>query len=113
MSPSTQLPSEYLKESVDDDKMTDQWAWAVQEPVDGKEVLEPGNTSSEFSTGFYRLNNTCQHEYPDEAVRQLNAYPIPQPINECVYVNKYSFPCLSVSNIVVRQIWAIWNIVKR
>ena len=45
MSPSAQLPSEQPKENIEDEMKTDPGTREVLEQVDGKEDLDPENTS--------------------------------------------------------------------
>jgi hypothetical protein len=63
MSPSAQLTSEQLKETIEEEKNTDHDARVVQEQVeDGEEVLDPANTSSVLNTVLSPINNEFEHE---------------------------------------------------
>jgi hypothetical protein len=57
MSPSAQLTSEQLKESIEDKKNTDNGSKEIQEQVDGEEILNPDNTGSVLSTVLNTINN--------------------------------------------------------
>jgi len=57
MSPSPKLTSEQLQEIMEDKKKTDNSARDVQEQVDGEEVLDPNNTSSELSCVLDTFND--------------------------------------------------------
>jgi len=81
MSPSAQLTLEQPKEMIEDEKETDQGARYVQEQVDGKEDLNPENTSSVVSTVLNTINNEFEHKCLEEAVWLLNAHPILQSID--------------------------------
>jgi len=90
MSPSAQLTLQQLKEIIKNEKKTDKGAIEVQKQVDGKEVLNPDNTSSVLNTVLNTINNEFEHECLEEAVRLLNAHPICQSIDERVPGHKYS-----------------------
>jgi len=102
-----------LKEIIEDEKKTDHGAREVQEQLDGKEDLDPYNTSSVLSTVLNTINNKFEHECFEEAVRLLNAYPIHQSIDDLVPGHKYSIAGLSGTKILAHQVWAIWFIVWR
>jgi len=85
----------------------------VQEQVDGEEVLNPDNTSSELNTVLNTINIEFEHECLDEVVREQNACPIHQSIDDRVSGNKYSIPGLAGTWFLAHQVWAIWYIVKR
>ena len=113
MSPSAQLTSQQLKEIIEDEKKTDQGLREVQEQVDGKEVLDPENTSSVLSTVLNTIDNKFEHEGLDEAVRLLNAHRIHQSTDDRVPGHKYSIPCLPGTKFLAHQVLAIWLIVRR
>jgi len=113
MSPSAQLTSQQLKEIIEDEKKTDQGLREVQEQVDGKEVLDPENTSSVLSTVLNTIDNEFEHEGPDEAVRLLNAHTIHQSTDDYVPGHKYSIPHLLGTKFLAHLVWAIWLIVRR
>jgi hypothetical protein len=71
---------------------------------DGEEVLDPDNTSSVLITVLNTVNNECEHECLDEAVRLLNAHPIHQSIDDCVPSHKYSIPGLPGTKFLVHQV---------
>ena len=52
--------------------------------VDSEEDLYPENTNSVMNTVLNTINNKFEHKCLDEAVRLLNAYPIPQSIDDPV-----------------------------
>jgi len=85
----------------------------VQEQVDGEEVLNPDNTSSELNTVLNTINIEFEHECLDEVVREQNVCPIHQSIDDRVSGNKYSIPGLAGTLFLAHQVWAIWYIVKR
>jgi hypothetical protein len=67
----------------------------VQEQVeDGKEVLDPENTSSVLNTVVNQINNEFQYQCLDKAVQWLNGRPIRQSVDDCVPGRKYSLPGL-------------------
>jgi SNF2 family DNA or RNA helicase len=114
VSPSAQLTSEQLNEIIEDEKNTNKDAWEVQEQVeDGKEVLDPANTSSVLNTVLSTINNEFELECLDEAVRLLNAHSIGQSTDDRVPGHKYSIPGLPGTKFLVHQVWAIWFIVRR
>jgi len=113
MSPSAQLTSEQLKEIIEDEKKTDKDAREVQEQVDGKEDLDPDNTSSVLNTVRNTIINEFEHECLDEAVRLLNAHPIRLSPDDRVPGHKYSIPGLPGTKFLAHQVWAIWFIVRR
>jgi len=76
MSPSAKLTSEQLKKIIENEKMTGKSARDVQEQVDGKEDLNPENTSSELNTALNTINNQFEHGCLHEAVKLLNAHLI-------------------------------------
>jgi hypothetical protein len=95
MSPSTQLTSEQLKKSVQDDKKTDQGARNIQEEVEyGEGVLDSDNTISVLSTVLNTMSNEFKHQFLDAAVRLLNAHSIHPSIEDHVPDHKYSIPSL-------------------
>ena len=79
---------------------------------DGEEVIDPANTGSVWNTVLSTINNECEHECLDEAVRLLNAHPIRQSTDDRVPGHKYSIPGLPGTKILVHQVWAIWFIVR-
>jgi len=81
MSPSAQLTLEQPKEMIEDEKKTDQGARYVQEQEDGKEDLNPENTSSVVNTVLNTINNEFELKCLEEAVWLLNAHPILQSID--------------------------------
>jgi len=114
MSPSAQMTSEQLKESIEDEKKTDQGSREDQEQVeDGEEVLDPDNTSSVLSTVLNTINIKFEHECLDEAVRLLNAHRIRQSTDDRVPGHKYSIPGLPGTKFLAHQVWATWFIVRR
>jgi len=114
MSLSAQLTSEQLKEIIEDEKNTDKSAREIQEQVeDGEEVLAPENTSAVLNTVLNTINNKFEHECLDEAVRLLNARPIPQSPDDRVPGCKYSIPGLPGTKFLTQQVWGIWFIVRR
>jgi hypothetical protein len=95
MSPSAQLTSEQQKGIIEDEMKTDQGAREVQEQVeDCKEVLDPDNTRSVFSTVLNTINDKLEHECLDGVVRLLNAHGICQSPDDRVPGHKYSIPGL-------------------
>jgi len=113
MSPSAQLTSEQLKDIIEDEKKTDRGAREVQEQVDGEKVLDPDNTSSNFSTVINTINNDFEHECLEEVVRLLNAHPIGQSTDDRVPGNKYLILGLPGIKFLAHQVWAIWFIIRR
>jgi len=114
MSLSAQLTSEQPKEIIEDEKNTDQSAREIQEQVeDGEEVLDPENSSSVLNTVLSTINNEFEHECLDEAVRLLNARPIPQSPDDRLPGRKYSISGLPGTKFLAHQVWAIWFIVRR
>ena len=107
MSPSTKHTSVQLKEIIQDEKHTDQGAREVQEHVGREEDLNPDNTSSVLNTVLNSINNEFKYEFPDEAVRLLNAHPICQSTDDCVPGHKYPIPDLPGTNFWAPQVWAI------
>ena len=81
--------------------------------MDGKEDLDPDNTSSVLNTVLITINNEFEHKWLDEAVRLLNAHPIRQSTDDCVPGHKYSIPGLLGTRFLAHQVWAIWFIVRR
>jgi hypothetical protein len=81
--------------------------------VDNEEVLDPDNASSVLNTVLNTINNKFQPACHDEAVRLLNAHPIHQSTEDCVPCQKYSFPGLPGTKILVHQVSAVWFIVIR
>jgi len=80
--------------------------------ADGGEVLDPENTSSVFSTLLNTINNECEHECLDEAVRLLNAHSIRQLADDRVPGHKYSISGLLGPEYLTYQVRAIWFIVR-
>jgi hypothetical protein len=114
MSPSAQLPSEQLKEIIEDEKITDQGTREVQEQVEaGEEVLDPANTSTVLNTFLSTINNKFEPECPDEVVRLLNAHSILQSTDDRVPGHKYSIPGMSGTKFLVHQVWGIWFIMRK
>ena len=81
--------------------------------MDGKEVLNPDNTSSVFNTVLHKINAELEHKCCEEAVRLRNAHPIRQSIDDNVPGHKYVIPGLTGTMFVVHHVWAIWFIVRR
>ena len=81
--------------------------------MDGKEDLDPENTSSVLNTILNTINNGFEHECHVEGVRMLNAHRIRQSIDDRVPCHKCSIPGLPGKKILARQVWAIWFIVRR
>ena len=94
ITPAAQLTSEQLNKIIEDEKRTYQGSREVQDQVDGKEVLDPHNTSSVLSMVLITINNEFEHECLDEAVRLLNANSILQSPDDHVPGRKYSIPGL-------------------
>jgi len=114
MSLSAQHTSKQLKEIIEDEKNTDKSARELQEQVeDGKEVLDPENTSSVLNTVLNTINNEFEHECLDDAVRLLNARPIRQSTDDHVPGCMYSIPRLPGTKFLVHHVWAICFIVRR
>jgi hypothetical protein len=113
MSPSAQLTSEQLTKIIQDEKQTNKGAREVQEQVDGKEDLDPDNTSSVLNTVLNTINHKFEHECLDEVVRLLNSHPIRQSPDDRVPGHKYSIPGLPGTKFVAHQVWAIWFIMRR
>jgi len=114
MSPSDQLTSEQLKETIGDENTTGKGQREVQEQmVDGDKVLNPVNTSSVLNTVLSSLNNEFENECLDEAVMLLNAHPNRESTDDHVPGHKYSIPGLPRSMNLVHQVWAIWFIVRK
>jgi len=65
MSRSAQLTLEQLTEIIENEKKTDQGARGIQVQVEGKEVLDPDNTSSELTTVLNTTKNEFEHECLD------------------------------------------------
>jgi len=83
--PISPTSSEQLKEIIQDEMKTAQGAREVQEQVeDGKEVLDPDNTSPVLSTVLNTINNKFDHECLDEAVGLLDVHPIRQSTDDHV-----------------------------
>jgi hypothetical protein len=112
MSSSSQLTTDQLKEIIEDEKMTVKGARDIQEQGDGEEDLHPDNTSSVLNSVLNTINNEHEHECLDEAVRLLNAYPIPQSTDYRFPGHKYSIPGLPETTVLENQVWAIWFIVR-
>jgi hypothetical protein len=113
MSPSAQLTLEPLQEIIEDEMKTDQGTRVDQEQAeDGEEVFNPDKTSSVLSTGLKTINTKFEHECLDEAVRLLTAQPIHQSITELVPGHKYSIPGLPRSTFLVKQVLAMWLIMR-
>jgi len=73
----------------------DKSAREVQEQVlDGKEVLDPENTSVVLITVLNTIKNEFEHDSLEEAVRLLNECPIRQSPDDRVPGHKYSIPGL-------------------
>ena len=72
--------------------MTNQDAREVQEQVDGKEDLDPENTSSVLNTVLITINNKFEHRCLGEAFRLLNALQICLSIDDRFPGHKYSIP---------------------
>jgi len=100
LSPSALLSSEQLKETFQDETKTDNGAREVEKKVeDCEEVLDLDNCSSVLITVLITINNKCEHECLDEAVRLLNSRPIHQMIANWVPRNMYSIPVLPGTNL--------------
>lgn len=65
---------------MNDEKKNTQGAQEVKEKVDGKEVLDPDNTSSELSTMLNTVKNQCELQCLDHGVWLLNAQLVHQSI---------------------------------
>ena len=113
MSPSAQLPSEQLKEIIEEEQITDQCTREFQEQVAGEEFLDPPNTISVLSTVLITINNELEHKCLDEVVWLLNANPIHQSPEDHVPGHKYQIPGLPGTKFLAHQVWAIWFIVRR
>jgi len=112
MSQSSLHLSVQLKEIIEEEKKTEQWAQEVHEQVNGKEILNPDYCSSVLSTVY---NEICQELEPaclDAVVRLVNSHPIHQSHDDWVAGNKYSIPGLLGSWFLAHQVWAIWFIMK-
>jgi len=81
--------------------------------VDGKEDLNPENTSAVLNMFLNTINNEFKHVFLDDKVRLLNAHPIHQSMDHGVPGHKYSIPDLPGTQFLVYQVWAIWFIVRR
>jgi hypothetical protein len=111
---SPQHTSKQLKEIIDDKNNMDQRAREVQEYVeDGKEVLNPENTSSVLNPVLNTITNEFEHECLNEAVRLPNAGRIPQSPDVCVPGCMYSIPGQCGTKCLVHQVWAIWFVMAR
>jgi hypothetical protein len=75
--------------------------------VDGKENLDPDNTSSVSNTVTNTINNQFEHEFHDQTVRLLNAQPVRQSTDDCVSGYKYSISGLPGTRFLTHQVWAI------
>jgi hypothetical protein len=82
MHPSAQLTSEQLTEIIEHQKYTDKGVRELQEPVDGKDDLDPENTSAVVYTVLNTIHNEFEHEFLDEEARLLNSHPIRQSIDD-------------------------------
>jgi len=81
--------------------------------VDGKEDLDPGNSSSVRNTVPNKINNEFEHDCLEEADRLLNDHPIHQSIDDGVPGHKYSILGLPGMKFLAHQVWAIWFILRR
>jgi hypothetical protein len=114
MSPSAQLTAEQLQEIIEDEKKTHQGSGEVMEQVeDGEVVLDPDDTSLAWSTGLNTINDECEHECVDQAVRLLDSHQFRQSTDDHVPGHKYSIPDLPGTKFRARQVWAISFIVRR
>jgi hypothetical protein len=57
-----------LKEIIEGEKKTDQSAREVQKQLDGKEDLDPVDTSSVLNTVLITINNEYQHQCFEEVI---------------------------------------------
>jgi SNF2 family DNA or RNA helicase len=81
--------------------------------VDGKEVINPENTSSVLRTVLNTSNNEFERNCLDVVVRLLNAHPICQLTDYRVSGHKYAIPGLPGIKFLMHQVWALWFIVWR
>jgi hypothetical protein len=81
--------------------------------VDIKGIRFQNNTSSVLTTVLNTFNDNFEHEYADEAVRRLNAHPIPQSTDNNIPRPKYFIPHMSVINFLAHQDWVIRFIMKK
>ena len=81
--------------------------------MDGKEDLDPGNSSSVRNTVPNKINNEFEHDCLEEADRLLNDHPIHQSIDDGVPGHKYSILGLPGMKFLAHQVWAIWFILRR
>jgi hypothetical protein len=105
MNLSAQHISQQPKDIIVDKKNTDNGARVVQEEVEnGEEVHDPANTNSVLDSVRNQINNACEHECPDNAVRLLNADCIDQLTGDRVPGHEYSIPSLSRTKFLAHQV---------
>jgi hypothetical protein len=110
---SAQLIWKGLKQTIGVTNLIDQDATGVQEPVDGKEILDPNHTSSVLTTILNTINKESQFKCQNVAVRLLNAHLIYQSTYECVLGVKDSIAGLPRTTHLAHQIWAACFILRR
>jgi len=113
LSPSAELTFEQLNKIFEDEKQTDRCAWEVEGNIDGQEVLNPDNSSSQSITVLNWISNEFQYECLGEADRLLNVCPICQLNNVQFSGNEYSISGLPEMMSLLHQCLTMWSIVRR
>jgi len=108
MSPPAELTSVQLKGIMEGRMDTKQSAREVQKQVEnGKEVLNPENTSLVLNTFRNTIDNRFEHNWLDHVASLLNAHPISQSTDDHVPGYKCSIPGPPRSKFLAHQVMAI------